>query len=1266
MGVVWRAVDRADGQVVALKVLRAESPGPEADGQPARAAERFVREARALSEVRHPGVVRYVAHGATQSGERWLAMEWVDGEGLKERLKAGPLTVRESVALAARLADALSALHAKSVVHRDVKPSNVVLPAGDVAAAKLLDFGVARFATTGGGMTRTGTRVGTPGYMAPEQARGDRDVDSRADVFALGCVLFQCLTGRAPFLGDHEMAVLAKILLEDAPLASEITQGLPRPLVDLVARMLSKAPELRPRDGAAVSLQIAALGEMETLDDGSSSKGMPRAPPAVALGKGERRLVSVVLAGPAAKEREQKLRDVAEAHGARVERLAGGAVLAVLSGTGAATDQATRAARLALAMQGAAPEVPMALATGRAEVAGDRPVGEVVDRTATLLRTGAEGPPVVRVDEITAGLLGARFDVQGDAAGLVLTAERAAGDADAARTLLGKPTPFVGREPEIGLLSSVFEVCASEPVARALVLTGPAGVGKTRLASEFVRRLAGRGEPAEVWIARGDPMTAGSPFALLGQAIRAAAGVRDGEPLAIRRKKVRARVSRNAPGDDVQRIAEFLGEIAGVQFAAEKSVQLRSARRDAMLMGEQMRRAWEDFLRIETAVQPVVLVLENLHWGDQPTVGLVDVSLRRLRDRPLLVLALARPEFREIFPTLWAERSVQEIRLTELTPRACEKLVRGVLGETVGQDAAARIVERSAGNPFYLEELIRAQAAGPSETPGTVLAMVQARLESLPDEARRVLRAASVFGQTFWTDGVASLLGVQAVGDVARWLGDLADGEVVVRRGESRFPGEEEYGFRHALVREAAHAMLTEADDALGHRLAGQWLQRAGENDAALLAEHFERGGEGARAAEFWSRAAEHALDANDFARTIALSERGVRCGASQALLGTLRLHEASARRWRGEHALALAPSQDAMDLLPRGSAPWQDAVQELASASAKIGRREVLASAAEALLVTPGDDRGAHVVALADTARVLFHAGFYDLAARLVARMEELGDEALADPGAWARIHRTRATRALYAGDAAAYLKLQGEAAKGFEESGDLRTARLSRVNQGYALMGVGRYAEAEAVLRAVVAAAEGMGTSYAAAVGKQNLGMAIARQGRHAEGLAMLHESVAVLHAQGDVRMEGASRDYLAIANLLAGDLEGAHREASAAVSGLTFSPLRAQALSTLATVEMRLGKLEQALAHTREAMDLLQKLGGLEEGESNVRLAWAEALHASGDLEAARAAIAAARDRLAERATKIGDESMRQSFLEAVPDNARTMALASAWGA
>ncbi|HTM21365.1 MAG TPA: serine/threonine-protein kinase, partial [Kofleriaceae bacterium] len=244
MGSVFHGVDRDTDRPVAIKLLNEGALS-------AQARARLHREAEILGRLDHPRIVSYIAHGDTEAGVPYLVMEWLDGEELSRRLRRGPLGPDEALALARGVVDGLAAAHAAGVVHRDIKPSNLFLRGGDPAAVAIFDFGIARLLQAPRA-TQTGALVGTPGYLAPEQARGERAIDGRADIFSLGCVLYECLTGRPAFAGEHVMAVLAKILLDDVWPVSSIV-SVPRGLDRLISRALTKDPAGRPADGQALA-----------------------------------------------------------------------------------------------------------------------------------------------------------------------------------------------------------------------------------------------------------------------------------------------------------------------------------------------------------------------------------------------------------------------------------------------------------------------------------------------------------------------------------------------------------------------------------------------------------------------------------------------------------------------------------------------------------------------------------------------------------------------------------------------------------------------------------------------------------------------------------------------------------------------------------------------------------------------------------------------------------------------------------------------------
>ena len=254
MGTVYEAFDTVERMPVALKTWRAAP-----DTEP-RAGSRLWREAHALAEVRHPAVVRYIDHGTSAEHGPFLAMAWIGGETLADRLQASGLRPLEALRLTERLAEGLAAMHAAGVVHRDLKPSNVMLPGGDVERAVIVDFGVARVArladASAGG--ERGGHLGTARYMAPEQIRNARTVDGRADVFALGCILFEALTGRPAFEGIDPVIVLARILFEPLPIASAVRAELPYSFDRLVLAMLARELDRRPTADALTELVRSA------------------------------------------------------------------------------------------------------------------------------------------------------------------------------------------------------------------------------------------------------------------------------------------------------------------------------------------------------------------------------------------------------------------------------------------------------------------------------------------------------------------------------------------------------------------------------------------------------------------------------------------------------------------------------------------------------------------------------------------------------------------------------------------------------------------------------------------------------------------------------------------------------------------------------------------------------------------------------------------------------------------------------------------------
>jgi tRNA A-37 threonylcarbamoyl transferase component Bud32 len=295
MGEVYQARHRHMGRDAAIKVLRAELT-EEAD-----VVNRFFTEARATAAVRHPGIVEIFDCDLHRTGRAFIVMEYLAGEDLAQRLGRAGAFAPDWPALRAigrQLASALAAAHAIGIVHRDLKPGNIFLVAQDAApgaaspaasTVKIVDFGIAKLLHRDGGMhsqTQTGHILGTPLYMSPEQARGAKTIDHRTDIYALGCVLFEMITGQPPFVRKGPAEVIVAHLHDPVPRASSLEATVPAALDELVAAMLAKSVDARPQSMTQVLERLAEppVGHVATklLVGGKGSGPVVAAPVAMA------------------------------------------------------------------------------------------------------------------------------------------------------------------------------------------------------------------------------------------------------------------------------------------------------------------------------------------------------------------------------------------------------------------------------------------------------------------------------------------------------------------------------------------------------------------------------------------------------------------------------------------------------------------------------------------------------------------------------------------------------------------------------------------------------------------------------------------------------------------------------------------------------------------------------------------------------------------------------------------------------------------------
>jgi predicted ATPase len=509
-----------------------------------------------------------------------------------------------------------------------------------------------------------------------------------------------------------------------------------------------------------------------------------------------------------------------------------------------------------------------------------------------------------------------------------------------------------------------------------------------------------------------------------------------------------------------------------------------------------------------------------------------------------MVLGVGRPEHRDKHPKLWSERGVRELVVSPLKDKPAERLVRAVLGAGLADDRVKKLVSKAAGNPYFLEELLRAEAEGQGDsTPDTVLAMVEARLLRLEPAPRRLLRAASVYGGRFDEAGLEAVLGeasprasLEAL--VAReWLTALEGGG---------------YVFRQATSREAAYAMLVEEDKRLAHARAAEHLAGS-RGDPVAIAEHHERAQAPERAAPWWAKAATQALEANDFTGAIARAEAAERCGARGADLADALLARAEAHSWLADNpalcetagrlaAVAKTVDQEAATLR------WRALGAHRAGDTPKL--EETLARACE--LCERHRDNDAAVGDAIRIATYALRAGAHARAEALVSFLES-SDSPPESRGVrvfdeWLR---WRAVHAEHAQETETAVHLYREASRQLRSAGNTRGAMAEQINLSSELLRLGAYDEAAQTLEASLSECERLGLTYAVAVTLNNLCVARLGLGRLDEALLAGRKAVATSAKGRHAMLEASSRDSTARVLLAGGHVQEAVSEAERALT-------------------------------------------------------------------------------------------------------------------
>ena len=918
--------------------------------------------------------------------------------------------------------------------------------------------------------------------------------------------------------------------------------------------------------------------------------------------------VRVLLAGYHA-----RLRGELERYGGTVEKFIGDAVMALFGAPVAHGDDPERAVRAALAIRDAIAldddglQVRVGVNTGEALVVVDAravqgeamAAGDVVN-TAARIQAGADIGAVLvgeRTYRATVGTIDYRpaplLFAKGKAQPVGVweaVRPRARLGVDVSRST----RPLVGRRRELELLTSALARAREESSVQLVTLVGEPGMGKSRLVAELLS-LVEREHGFVTWRqGRSLPYGDGVLFWALGEIVKAEAGVLDSDgPAEADAKLRRSAMALMADGQGASWLSSELRPLIGLGDESQDAPAERSP-------------AWSRFFEALAQRGPAVVVFEDLHWADDALLGFVDDLPGEVADVPLLLLVTCRPELLQRRPG-WGggKPNATTLSLAPLPDDACLELVADVLIAPIDPEVRSALLARVGGNPLYAEQYAHALAEGDdaSALPDTVQGVIAARLDALPLADKLVLQDASVVGEVFWL-GVIATIGNTDEGVVREGLRRLERSQFVRRSSPSSVAGDQEYAFRHVLLRDVSYGQMPRAVRARKHRATAAWLESVGRGDdlAETLAHHYARALEYLPLVEddpeLVTRVRRALRDAGD--RTLALSGYAAAIRYFQAALELAPTDEAGYRaplllglgRARfGHDSSGKAELQQAFHLAEAAHDPELAAQAALALRVSEWyrgdGERADHWLAVAAGYVHDAPDSRAKAEVLAEQLRLNSLAGRYhevvqDADAAL-ALLDRLGAEALR-----ARYLASIGVSRVYLGDATGIedLRLAVTAARA---AGDMEQVHASMNNLSSAQLVLGDLRGAVTTYEELVAMLDRFGRDADRRFGSASLAVLRMTEGRWDEALHLADQFLAESEAGMPHYLDATCLNLRGLIRLARDDLPGATADTARALERARAADVQmlTAAIHGRATVMLAEGRPDDADALLLELM-------------------------------------------------------------------------------
>jgi len=990
MATVFRAYQPSMDRHVAVKVIRASMLGDKLG------RDRFQREARVVARLEHPHLLPVYDFDG-EHDPPFIVMRFLEGGTLKQVMEAGPLPPSEMIYTLRQVALALDYAHRQGVVHRDLKPSNIMIDReGNVFVA---DFGIARVTDAPRDLTGTGVVVGTPGYMAPEQARGKAAVDGRADVYSLGVIIFEMLAGRGPFERESPLDELMAHIQEAPPDVREFNPALPEDVSLVLRRALAKEPVQRQETAGELVGELAEALQADTSSAPEQLRSLTQSFAAQQLAALEQAVEEARTPSDVQRQMTALYMDVtdhaellyqseeteavrkeidrlwmafqgiAEAAGGQLESRTGEAGLLLWGRAETRESDPEQAIQAALRMRAALEkaaqarwgesEEPLpfkaALITGPVLLTREADGTTSVSGTAITLagRLKEAAPPgEILVAHDTYTHVRGVFDVRQlppvrmrgrnePVEVYVVLRARPRAFRQQARGIEGIETKMIGREPELKVLQDAMGLTIEDRETQVVTVVGEAGVGKSRLLYEFTNWVDLMEEKLWFFEARATQPSMLQPYSLTRDLFSFRFKILDNDPLSAVHEKFEAGIAGFLNGGGSREAAHMIGQLVGFDFSESPVVKPKLEEPEAFhqealaLLGQ--------FFLTAAGTSPVFIQVEDIHWADDRSLDLLNSLARENTAIPLFIIYMARPQLYDRRPS-WGEGQGfhARINLHPLSRLDSRRLVRELLKKVdqVPTELRDLIIDRAEGNPFYMEELVKAliddgvivkgedswhvqkEKFSAVRVPPTLVGVLQSRLDSFPPGQRTLLQRASVVGRIFWESAVIHLSAAEGVtaGAVGGMLEDLREREMVFKREESAFEGTPEYGFRHAILRDVVYETIVPSQRRGYHRLVAEWLTEAGrdrlEEYNPLIAEHYERAEAYPQAAEHLRRVAARAATVGSLDEAIRILQRALKMLPTEpsALRMDLQIQLGSALAIKGSYDEALAELRPALE----------------------------------------------------------------------------------------------------------------------------------------------------------------------------------------------------------------------------------------------------------------------------------------------------------------------------------------------------------------